>query len=85
MRPEGAGPAIGRTALRCSDFAAAQNSLRSRCSLRSDRLREVSLRGALRALLQSPVLLDGPHGKYVSARCALPGQCLGKVGAMVKA
>ena len=71
MRPEGAGPARGRTALRCSDFAAAQNSLRSRCSLRSDRLREVSLRGALRALLQSPPLLDAPHGKStrLAAHC----------------
>ena len=71
VRPEGAGPAIGRTALRCSDFAAAQNSLRSRCSLRSNRLRGVSLRWALRALLQSPVLLDGPHGESfrLAAHC----------------
>ena len=71
MRPEGAGPAIGRTALRCSDFAAAQNLLRSLCSLRSDRLREISLRGALRALLQIPALLDGPHGESfrLAAHC----------------
>ncbi len=44
-----------------------QNSLRSLRSLRSNRLRQVSLRSALRARSTSPVLLGAPDG-----RCGLP-------------
>ena len=54
--------AMARAALRCSDFAAAPNSLRSLRSLRSDKRREVSCGCALTRAPQSPALLSSSEG-----------------------
>jgi len=57
------GPRCARAALRCSDFAAAPNSLRSLRSLRSDKRREVSCGCALARAPQSPALLSSSEGE----------------------
>ena len=53
---------LGPTALRCSGFAARAELATRPVAAALRQLREVRQRGALRALLQSPALLDGSEG-----------------------